>query len=97
MQSGHWPLYRYNPDLAEAGQEPAAARLQGAQRAARQVHLQRDALHHAVQSQPEAAKRLLALAQADVAKRWKLYEYLAPAGQCGNVRMQAGPRPGGEK
>ena len=30
-----------------------------------------------VQSNPEAAKHLLGLAQAELAKRWKLYEHLA--------------------
>ncbi len=30
--SGHWPLYRYNPRAEGAGQEPVPARLQGARR-----------------------------------------------------------------
>ena len=35
-----------------------------------------------VKSNPDEAKRLLALAQEDVAGKWKLYDYLAhePAG-----------------
>ena len=31
VQSGHWPLFRYNPDAGGAGQEPVPARFQGAQ------------------------------------------------------------------
>ena len=45
VQSGYWPLFRYNPDAEPGGQEPAAARFQGAEPAAGEVHLQRDALH----------------------------------------------------
>ena len=47
VQSGHWPLFRYNPDLVKQGKNPLRPGLQGAQHAAGQVRLQRDALHHA--------------------------------------------------
>jgi hypothetical protein len=39
-------------------------------------------------SQPEAAKRLLVDAQADVMAKWKVYEHLASQG--------AAPQPAGE-
>jgi pyruvate-ferredoxin/flavodoxin oxidoreductase len=39
-----------------------------------------------VHSQPEAARQLLALAQEEVNKRWKLYEYLAA--MPGNGKVQ---------
>ncbi len=47
VQSGHWPLYRYNPAAGRAGQAAADAGLEGAERAAGAVRLQRDALPHA--------------------------------------------------
>ena len=34
VQSGYWPLFRYNPDLVDAGQEPVPARFPPAQHAA---------------------------------------------------------------
>ena len=47
VQSGYWPLYRYNPELAKQGKNPLQLDSQGAHPAARQVHLQRDPLHDA--------------------------------------------------
>ena len=49
--SGYWPLFRYNPALAKEGKNPFAARLARAQHSAGEVHLQRDALHHAGEQQ----------------------------------------------
>ena len=47
VQCGHWPLFRYNPTLAAAGQESLRARLQGSDGSVGKVHLQRNPLHHA--------------------------------------------------
>jgi hypothetical protein len=38
-------------------------------------------------SQPEVAKRLLGLAEEDIARRWRLYEYMS--GQPGHVNEPA--------
>jgi len=76
VQSGHWPLMRYNPD-AKAGQpkfvldsrEPSIPLEQYIYNETRYTMLR--------QSDPEAAKELLGLAQQDVDNRWKRYEALA--------------------
>ncbi len=47
VQSGLWPLYRYDPRLPEQGQNPAADRLQGTDHPGGAVHVQRDPLPHA--------------------------------------------------
>jgi pyruvate-ferredoxin/flavodoxin oxidoreductase len=77
VQSGHWPLFRYNPALTGQGKNPF-------QLDSRTPTLTLDKyiynetrysmLRH---SQPEAAKRLFESAQKNVNTRWKLYEYLA--------------------
>jgi pyruvate-ferredoxin/flavodoxin oxidoreductase len=75
--SGHWPLLRFDPRLARAGKNP----LQLDSRAP-SVPLQSYAYNETrytmlAHSDAEAAKRLLELAQHDVAARWRYYEYLA--------------------
>ena len=47
VQSAYWPLFRFDPRLAAAGQESAATGFQGPGAVAGQVHLQRDALQDA--------------------------------------------------
>ena len=47
VQTGYWPLIRYDPGSAAGGQEPTDSRLQGAVAAAEAVRLQRNPLHHA--------------------------------------------------
>ena len=57
VQSGYWPLMRYNPALREAGQESVPARLQGAVDPAEGICLSRSALHHAGARQSRAGRR----------------------------------------
>jgi pyruvate-ferredoxin/flavodoxin oxidoreductase len=75
--AGHWPLLRFDPRLAHEGKNPMQLDSK-----APSVPLQSYAYNETrytmlVQSDAEAARRLLDLAQADVAARWRLYEYLA--------------------
>ncbi len=49
VQSGYWPLFRYDPRLAAARQESVPARFAAAEHQAEGLRLQRDALHHAGQ------------------------------------------------
>jgi len=77
VQSGYWPLFRYNPELVKQGKNP----LQLDSRAP-SVPLQKymlnetrfNILNHADE---EAAKKLLREAEEDVRSRWELYEKLA--------------------
>ena len=77
VDSGHWPLFRYNPDLKLQGQNPFVLDSKPPS-----VPLQ-DYIYNEVRykmlthSQPEAAKLLLAEAQAFVNERWALYEKMA--------------------
>ncbi len=77
MDSGYWPLYRYDPRLGAEGKRPF--RLDSrkpslkfedfAQKEARFAMLAR--------TQPAEAERLFRLAQEDIDERWRLYEQLA--------------------
>jgi pyruvate-ferredoxin/flavodoxin oxidoreductase len=73
VRSGHWPLYRYHPDAERPfhlDSKPATMPLREfAAGEARFAMLARTA--------PEEFERLLALAEADAAERWRYYEQLA--------------------
>jgi pyruvate-ferredoxin/flavodoxin oxidoreductase len=75
--SGYWPLIRYNPDLAKEGKNPLKLDSK-----APSIPLERYAYNETrytmlAQTHPAAARDLLALAQEDVRKRWRLYEHWA--------------------
>ena len=57
VDSGYWPLMRYDPRLATQGLNPLQLELQGAQDPAAGLHLQRDPLHDADQVQPAGSRR----------------------------------------
>jgi pyruvate-ferredoxin/flavodoxin oxidoreductase len=73
VQSGYWPLMRYNPDLRETGKNPfqldskaPAIRLKEyTYREARYTMLAR--------SNPDLAAKLLVEAQDDVERQWRVY------------------------
>jgi pyruvate-ferredoxin/flavodoxin oxidoreductase len=73
VQSGYWPLMRYNPDLRETGKNPfqldskaPAIRLKDyTYREARYTMLAR--------SNPDLAAKLLVEAQDDVERQWRVY------------------------
>ena len=77
VNSGYWPLFRFNPALTGQHKNP----FQLDSRAA-SIPLKDDIYNETrytmlVKSNPEAAKSLLVLAEEDVKNRWKTYEYLA--------------------
>ena len=76
-QSGHWTLFRYNPDLAAQNKNP----LQLDSRAPTiglDKYIYNETRYSMLRhSQPEAAHELFDHAQQDVHRRWKLYEYMA--------------------
>ncbi|MCB8925075.1 MAG: pyruvate:ferredoxin (flavodoxin) oxidoreductase [Ardenticatenaceae bacterium] len=75
--SGHWPLYRFNPDLAETGQNPFALDSRPPSQTL-ESYIYREGRYRILQqSNPQAAERLLELAKQDVADRWVTYKQLA--------------------
>jgi len=72
VKSGYWPLYRYNPNVAEGNpltidsKAPAIPIKDYAYNETRYKTL--------TLTKPEEAERLIQLAQADVDNRWKMYQ-----------------------
>jgi len=77
VESGHWPLYRYNPALADEGKNPF--QLDSKPPKVKFEEYAYGEIRYKMLSKmaPEKAKRLMKEAQADVVKRWRFYEQLA--------------------
>jgi pyruvate-ferredoxin/flavodoxin oxidoreductase len=89
VQSGYWPLFRYNPALRAEGLNPLHLDSKAPSVALTQYtnnETRYTMLNHA---DPAAAKALGALAQQDVAARWKLYEYMATMSGNGEKKESA--------
>jgi pyruvate-ferredoxin/flavodoxin oxidoreductase len=92
VESGHWPLYRYNPMVEADGKKPRLP--DGSKQGGQAFKLDSKApkikfsdyayletrYKMLTKSDPEAAKRLMELAQEDVNKRWELLEEMAKDG-----------------
>ncbi|VAW42902.1 Pyruvate-flavodoxin oxidoreductase [hydrothermal vent metagenome] len=75
--SGHWPLYRYNPDLVESERNPFALDSRPPKQSL-ESYIYREGRYSILQkSNPQAAERLLKLAKQDVKVRWEAVERLA--------------------
>jgi len=84
MQSGYWPLFRYNPALVDAGKNPLQLDSKAPSIPLEKYIYNETRYTMLRQSDPEAAERLLQLAQVDVKKRWQYYEQLAAMHGSGN-------------
>jgi pyruvate-ferredoxin/flavodoxin oxidoreductase len=77
VESGHWPLYRYNPMLAREGKNPLrldskAPKIKFAEYAYTEARYKM-----LTKSNPEEAKRLMALAEEDAQRRYRVFEELS--------------------
>ena len=77
VRSGYWPLYRYDPRLKLEGKNPFQLDSRAPEVPLRDYIYNETRYRMLAQSNPEAAERLLRLAQEAVAERWQKYEYLA--------------------
>jgi pyruvate-ferredoxin/flavodoxin oxidoreductase len=77
VQSGHWPLFRYNPGLATEGKNPFQLDSKAPAIPLEKYIYNETRYTMLTHSQPEAAKELLVEAQEDVNKRWRLCEHMA--------------------
>ncbi len=76
VESGHWPLVRFNPLLKEQGENPLI--IDSRRRIPLQEYIYNETRYKMlVRSNPERAKELLAAAQAAVDERWATYAMLA--------------------
>ncbi len=75
--SGHWPLFRYNPDLVKEGKHPLQLDSKAPSLPLKKYAYNETRYTMLAHSDPTEAKELLALAQEDVLARWRFYEHLA--------------------
>jgi pyruvate-ferredoxin/flavodoxin oxidoreductase len=77
VQSGYWPLFRYNPLLAVEGKNPLHLDSKAPAIPLEKYIYNETRYTMLTHSDPERAKELLQDAQADVHARWKRYEEMA--------------------
>ncbi|HXG38062.1 MAG TPA: pyruvate:ferredoxin (flavodoxin) oxidoreductase, partial [Bacteroidota bacterium] len=79
VETGYWPIFRYNPALIKEGKNPM--RLDSkAPKLPLKEFLQRETRFTMLEKMsPEEANKLFQLAQEDVQVRWKMYEHLVHA------------------
>lgn len=77
VNSGHWLLYRFNPDRAAKGENPLQLDSQTPRIKLGEYRAMENRFKMLDKSHPEHAKALLAQAQEEVNLRWKLYQHLA--------------------
>jgi pyruvate-ferredoxin/flavodoxin oxidoreductase len=77
VNSGYWPLYRYNPDRAIEGQNPFQLDSKPPKVGLEDYIYREGRYQMLTQSHPERAAKLLELAKADVDRQWDTYLQLA--------------------
>ena len=77
VQSAHWPLYRYNPELAAKGANPFQLDSRPPTLPLEKYLYNEGRYTMLANTQPEAAAKLLREAQSDVNAKWQLYERMA--------------------
>jgi pyruvate-ferredoxin/flavodoxin oxidoreductase len=77
VQSGFWPLYRYNPKLVEEGKNPLVIDSKDPSIPLEQYAYNETRYRMLVQTDEQRAAMLLKQAQQDVKSRWELYKQMA--------------------
>jgi pyruvate-ferredoxin/flavodoxin oxidoreductase len=72
VESGHWPLYRFDPRLHAQGKNPLQLEYKGPQIPLKDYIYNETRFRMLVQSNPAAAEKLLGEAQEEVKDRWEL-------------------------
>jgi pyruvate-ferredoxin/flavodoxin oxidoreductase len=81
VDSGAWILYRYNPAMADAGENPFTLDSKEPSLPLKDYLYSENRYRMLLQSNPTAAEALLREAEKDVQKRWEFYSGLARAAQ----------------
>ncbi|MBX3399412.1 MAG: pyruvate:ferredoxin (flavodoxin) oxidoreductase [Gemmataceae bacterium] len=77
VQSGHWPLFRYDPRRKSAGLNPMQLDSKPPSLSLKNYLYNETRFTVLVQNDPASAEMLLREAETEVADRWKMYERLA--------------------
>ena len=95
--SGHWPLFRYNPELTLLGKNPLILDSSAPKIPLEEYMYNETRYKMLCKSNPEEAKGLLKLAEQDVADRWATYAFLASRTFDGNGNKKTGEEKEKEK
>jgi pyruvate-ferredoxin/flavodoxin oxidoreductase len=77
VQSGAWPLYRFNPALIAEGKNPLKLDSKAPSIPVSEYAYNETRYRMLLQSDESRAESLMKLAQKDAASRWQLYEQMA--------------------
>jgi pyruvate-ferredoxin/flavodoxin oxidoreductase len=77
VNCGAWPLYRYDPRLADEGKNPLQLDSKDPTASFEDFAYNETRFKMLAQSKPEEAKRLLELGQKDIDSRWNTYKQMA--------------------
>jgi pyruvate-ferredoxin/flavodoxin oxidoreductase len=84
VQSAYWPLFRFDPRLAEQGKNPLQLDSKGPAISLDKYVYNETRYKMLTLSKPEVAAQLLEEAQGDVIKKWRMYEQLAQMNYAGD-------------
>jgi pyruvate-ferredoxin/flavodoxin oxidoreductase len=77
VQSGYWPLLRYDPRRRDQGLNPLVIDSRAPSLPLQKYIYNETRYTMLAQADPDAARQLLRLAQEDVHERWRTYQHLA--------------------
>ncbi|MBU1678283.1 MAG: pyruvate:ferredoxin (flavodoxin) oxidoreductase, partial [Bacteroidetes bacterium] len=77
VDSGYWPLFRYNPDNTKEGKNPLKLDSKPPKIKFKDYAYTETRYKMLTKSNPEEAKILMDKAQVEVLRKWKFYEQLA--------------------
>ena len=77
VKSGVWPLYRYNPELADMGQNPLSIDSKDPTVPVEEYAYNETRYRMLLQSNEERAEMLMKKAKHDASSRWDLYQQMA--------------------
>ncbi|PKL89690.1 MAG: pyruvate:ferredoxin (flavodoxin) oxidoreductase [Ignavibacteriae bacterium HGW-Ignavibacteriae-2] len=77
VDSGYWPLFRFNPENLLEGKNPLKIDSKAPKIKLEEYTYKETRYKMLTKSNPEGAKELLKQAQAHLLKKWKLYEQMA--------------------
>ncbi len=77
VNSGYWPLTRFNPNLIKEGKNPLTLDSKAPTVSLKDYTYKEARFKMLTKQNPEAAAKLMEMSQKDVALKWKIYEQLA--------------------
>jgi pyruvate-ferredoxin/flavodoxin oxidoreductase len=77
VDTGYWPLFRFNPELIKEGKNPLQLDSGAPKMSFKDYAYHQTRFKSLTKSKPEEAERLMKLAQEDVNQKWAIYEALA--------------------